>query len=212
MPVPPPLPPDGRPSSRARRRSPSRSRRPTTAPAGAAWSASAPASSRCRPSSNGQCGAAEPLKVTALADDLALAPPVTLVCAAAESLARWATEVAGRRRARPRPAAEGADDRHLLRVPGPEPRSRCQAQRAQLRQRRRRDGLHLRQPPGDLGAGRAGGNAGGDLPRPRCVAGPVPSSARSSARARMRRTPTTSTSTSGSGMPGTACVSERRNA
>jgi hypothetical protein len=41
---------------------------------------------------NGQCGAAKPLKVTALADDLALAPPVTLVCAAAESLARWATE------------------------------------------------------------------------------------------------------------------------
>ncbi|KQO70891.1 extensin [Methylobacterium sp. Leaf88] len=41
---------------------------------------------------NGQCGAARPLKVTALADDLALAPPVTLVCEAAESLARWATE------------------------------------------------------------------------------------------------------------------------
>ncbi|MGU3362982.1 extensin family protein [Methylobacterium sp. M6A4_1b] len=41
---------------------------------------------------NGQCGAAKPLKVTALADDLALTPPVTLVCAAAESLARWATE------------------------------------------------------------------------------------------------------------------------
>ena len=41
---------------------------------------------------NGQCGAAKPLKVTALADDLALVPPVTLVCEAAESLARWATE------------------------------------------------------------------------------------------------------------------------
>lgn len=41
---------------------------------------------------NGQCGAARPLKVTALADDLTLAPPVTLVCEAAESLARWATE------------------------------------------------------------------------------------------------------------------------
>ncbi|WP_082504264.1 extensin family protein [Methylobacterium sp. Leaf111] len=41
---------------------------------------------------NGQCGAARPLKVTALADDLALAPPVTLVCEAAESLARWTTE------------------------------------------------------------------------------------------------------------------------
>ncbi|MFD1278095.1 extensin-like domain-containing protein [Methylobacterium goesingense] len=45
------------------------------------------------PISNGQCGAAKPLKVTALADDLALAPPVTLVCEAAESLARWTTEV-----------------------------------------------------------------------------------------------------------------------
>ncbi|KQP33960.1 extensin [Methylobacterium sp. Leaf104] len=41
---------------------------------------------------NGQCGAAKPLRVTALADDLALTPPVTLVCSAAESLARWATE------------------------------------------------------------------------------------------------------------------------
>lgn len=41
---------------------------------------------------NGQCGAARPLKVTALADDLALNPPVTLVCDAAEALARWATE------------------------------------------------------------------------------------------------------------------------
>lgn len=44
------------------------------------------------PISNGQCGAAKPLKITALADDLALAPPVALVCEAAEALARWATE------------------------------------------------------------------------------------------------------------------------
>jgi hypothetical protein len=42
---------------------------------------------------NGQCGAALPLKMTALADDLTLTPPVTLVCGAAEALARWATEV-----------------------------------------------------------------------------------------------------------------------
>lgn len=42
--------------------------------------------------SNGQCGAAKPLKLTALADDLALTPPATLVCEAAEALARWATE------------------------------------------------------------------------------------------------------------------------
>jgi len=42
--------------------------------------------------SDGQCGAARPLKVTALAGDLALTPPATLVCGAAEALARWATE------------------------------------------------------------------------------------------------------------------------
>lgn len=42
--------------------------------------------------SNGQCGAALPLKVSNLAGGLALTPPATLVCGAAESLARWATE------------------------------------------------------------------------------------------------------------------------
>lgn len=42
--------------------------------------------------SDGQCGAARPLKITALAGDLALNPPATLVCGAAEALARWATE------------------------------------------------------------------------------------------------------------------------
>ncbi|MCJ2082137.1 extensin family protein [Methylobacterium sp. J-090] len=42
--------------------------------------------------SDGQCGAARPLKVTALAGDLALTPPAILVCGAAEALARWATE------------------------------------------------------------------------------------------------------------------------
>ncbi|MCJ2034658.1 extensin family protein [Methylobacterium sp. J-068] len=41
---------------------------------------------------NGQCGAAKPLRMTALADDLTLTPPVTLVCEAAEALARWTTE------------------------------------------------------------------------------------------------------------------------
>ncbi len=41
---------------------------------------------------NGQCGAPRPLKVTTLADGLALNPPATLVCDAAEALARWATE------------------------------------------------------------------------------------------------------------------------
>jgi hypothetical protein len=41
---------------------------------------------------NGQCGAAKPLRMTALADDLTLTPPAILVCGAAEALARWATE------------------------------------------------------------------------------------------------------------------------
>nr|WP_238244205.1 extensin family protein [Methylobacterium iners] len=41
---------------------------------------------------NGQCGAARPLKVTALAG-ISLSTPLTLVCGAAEALARWATEV-----------------------------------------------------------------------------------------------------------------------
>lgn len=42
--------------------------------------------------SNGQCGAARPLKLTALADEIALTPPATLVCETAEALARWTTE------------------------------------------------------------------------------------------------------------------------
>ncbi|WP_336485326.1 extensin family protein [Methylobacterium nigriterrae] len=41
---------------------------------------------------NGQCGAARPLRVTAL-DGVALPQSATLVCGAAEALARWATEV-----------------------------------------------------------------------------------------------------------------------
>ncbi|NEU10998.1 extensin family protein [Methylobacterium sp. BTF04] len=41
---------------------------------------------------NGQCGAAKPLKLSSLAGGLALDPPATLVCGAAEALARWATE------------------------------------------------------------------------------------------------------------------------
>lgn len=41
---------------------------------------------------NGQCGAARPLKLSSLAGGVALTPPATLVCAAAESLARWASE------------------------------------------------------------------------------------------------------------------------
>ncbi len=42
--------------------------------------------------SDGQCGAARPLKLTALGDGLAVTPPATLVCGAAEALARWAVE------------------------------------------------------------------------------------------------------------------------
>ncbi|KAB1074766.1 extensin family protein [Methylobacterium planeticum] len=41
---------------------------------------------------NGQCGAARPLRLTAL-DGVALPQSVTLVCGAAEALARWTTEV-----------------------------------------------------------------------------------------------------------------------
>lgn len=45
------------------------------------------------PIAEGQCTAPLPLKVTALADGVALRPAVTLTCRAAEGLARWATEV-----------------------------------------------------------------------------------------------------------------------
>ena len=41
----------------------------------------------------GQCTAPLPLKVTALADGVALKPAATLTCRTAEALARWATEV-----------------------------------------------------------------------------------------------------------------------
>ncbi|GJE42365.1 extensin family protein [Methylobacterium soli] len=44
------------------------------------------------PVENGQCGAARPLRLTAL-DGVALPQAVTLVCGAAEALARWTTEV-----------------------------------------------------------------------------------------------------------------------
>lgn len=43
--------------------------------------------------SEGQCTAPLPLKVTALADGIALRPAATLTCRAAEGLARWASEV-----------------------------------------------------------------------------------------------------------------------
>lgn len=45
------------------------------------------------PIAEGQCTAPLPLKVTALADGVALRPAATLTCRAAEGLARWATEV-----------------------------------------------------------------------------------------------------------------------
>lgn len=45
------------------------------------------------PIENGQCGAARPLKLTRLFGEVALEPSATLVCAAAEALARWTTEV-----------------------------------------------------------------------------------------------------------------------
>jgi hypothetical protein len=42
---------------------------------------------------NGQCGAQAPLRITALGDGVALPQSATLVCGAAEALARWASEV-----------------------------------------------------------------------------------------------------------------------
>lgn len=45
------------------------------------------------PIAEGQCTAPLPLKVTALADNVALRPAATLTCRSAEGLARWATEV-----------------------------------------------------------------------------------------------------------------------
>lgn len=42
---------------------------------------------------NGQCGAAHPLRISALPDGLEISSPATLVCAAAEALARWTREV-----------------------------------------------------------------------------------------------------------------------
>ncbi|MGX7703412.1 extensin-like domain-containing protein [Methylobacterium sp. Gmos1] len=45
------------------------------------------------PLSDGLCGAAKPLRVTALPDGVALAPAATLTCVAAEALGRWSTEV-----------------------------------------------------------------------------------------------------------------------
>lgn len=45
------------------------------------------------PIAEGQCTAPLPLKVTALADGIALKPAATLTCRTAEALARWVTEV-----------------------------------------------------------------------------------------------------------------------
>lgn len=45
------------------------------------------------PIAEGQCTAPLPLKVTALADGVALKPAATLTCRSAEGLARWITEV-----------------------------------------------------------------------------------------------------------------------
>jgi hypothetical protein len=41
---------------------------------------------------DGACGAAEPVRVTALSPSLALSAPSTMVCPVAEALARWAAE------------------------------------------------------------------------------------------------------------------------
>lgn len=45
------------------------------------------------PIASGQCGADKPLKLSSLRGSVALDPPATLVCGAAEALTRWATEV-----------------------------------------------------------------------------------------------------------------------
>lgn len=45
------------------------------------------------PLADGLCGAAKPLRVTALPDGVPLSPAATLTCVAAEALGRWSTEV-----------------------------------------------------------------------------------------------------------------------
>ena len=45
------------------------------------------------PLADGMCGAAKPLRVTALPDGLPLSPAATLTCVTAEALGRWSTEV-----------------------------------------------------------------------------------------------------------------------
>ena len=45
------------------------------------------------PLSEGACGAARPLKVSRLADDIAVEPPATMVCGMAEALAQWSRVV-----------------------------------------------------------------------------------------------------------------------
>lgn len=93
MPVPPPVPPE-RPSA-------------LSGEAALALKVAPPDDEACRvrlkrlgaafeplpPIAEGQCTAPLPLKVTALADGVALHPAATLTCRSAEGLARWATEV-----------------------------------------------------------------------------------------------------------------------
>lgn len=45
------------------------------------------------PIADGLCGAARPLRVTALPNGVALTPPVTVICPVAEALAGWSAEV-----------------------------------------------------------------------------------------------------------------------
>ena len=47
------------------------------------------------PLSDGACGTPHPLRVTRLADGVALSPPSTMTCGTAEALARWVLEVVG---------------------------------------------------------------------------------------------------------------------
>lgn len=51
---------------------------------------------------NGSCGALRPLRISSLPNDVGIGSPATLVCPAAEALARWSLEV-----------VKGEADRHL---------------------------------------------------------------------------------------------------
>ncbi len=159
------------------------------------------------PLADGLCGAAKPLRVTALPDGVPLSPAATLTCVAAEALGRWSTEV--------RVIAE----RTLSSVPKTiqiggsyECRGQNHDPSAKLSEHAYANGVDVMgftfegRAPVTVGAARRA------RPRrrskPPSGPGPAASSAPCSVPARTRRMPTTSTSTSASAMPATACASD----